>query len=406
MNNENEQRVLVLGGTGRVGTETIKALTRISPAPLSISVAGRNKARGAKICHNLTQAKEAPNYPIRYNFYEMDINEESVLRTAVESHDLVIHTAGPFQRRECPDRVLRASMNANVPYMDICDDLDHAIACKQLHEEARERGYIALISTGIYPGISNLMAAEAFTRLGDSNLNSLQLNYHTAGSGGIGATVLASTFLILSEEAVCYAGGRKVKMPAAGAPEVIDFEGKIGKRIAYLLNMPEVVSLRKYLLQGSADVDVCAKFSTGPAVWNWLLQAMAKWTPKEWLSNRRAMLALSQFSLPIVRAVDMLSGARTGIQIVAKSSSSSLTLSYEHNSLAQCVGEATVAFAYEFLRMTAKGGDHCSWIEPGVHFPEEVSSTVRAEVLRNATLTCNFFSTREASRPNPKEKFS
>lgn len=395
MNLEGLQRVLVLGGTGRVGTETIRALLRISSYPLSVTVAGRDDARGQKICRQLRAGSKQRSTPVTFAFSKVDINDDSILNEAVQAHDIVIHTAGPFQRKNEPDRVLRASMAAKVPYMDICDALDHSVVCKKLHDSASERGYRALISTGIYPGLSNLMASEAVRLLDGEHVDSLKLYYHTAGSGGIGATVLASTFLLLSEDAVAYdSQGQKVCHPSAGKPEVVDFKGAIGKRTTYMLNLPEVVSLHQFLLHGS-KTELFAKFSTGPPVWNWLLQAMAKWTPRELLANREAMFAFSQFSMPFVRAVDLLSGARTGILAVADGPTSSVILAYEHESLARCVGEATAAFAVELLETTQE--DRPSLITPGVHFPEELPLEVRKRVFENATLTANFFTTTTAS---------
>lgn len=388
-----EQRVLVLGGTGRVGTETIKALARITPVPLSVCVAGRDAARGRNICRNLAalaQDRGADSSPMKYEFAKIDINNERSLADLISGHDMVIHTAGPFQRKESSNRVLQVAMAANVPYMDVCDDLTHAKECKKLHDAAQKKGYAALISTGIYPGLSNLMAAEASARLGNEKVDSLKIYYHTAGTGGIGATVLASTFLILSEDAICYDKlGREKRKPSAGDPEIVDFGGKLGHISTYLLNLPEVVSLHDNLFKDGPGTEIFAKFSTGPPVWNWLLQAMAKWIPKEWLANRSAMLAFSQFSLPVVKAVDVLSGARTAIKVVAEQPGCSVTYSYEHESLASCVGEATASFAFQLLKRNRDVSN--STIGSGVFYPEELGDDVRAEILKDAAFSSNLF---------------
>lgn len=100
------------------------------------------------------------------------------------------HTAGPFQRKEqCA--VLEAAVAAGVPYMDVCDDMDYSQRAKRLHkarwrnvcvpadmmcgpvdtstcrtistvhpQKAEAAGVPAITTAGIYPGISNLMAAH------------------------------------------------------------------------------------------------------------------------------------------------------------------------------------------------------------------------------------------------------
>ncbi|CDF35518.1 unnamed protein product [Chondrus crispus] len=398
-----EQRVLVLGGTGRVGTETIKALARITPVPLSISVAGRDRSKGHRICRMLTTSNQNERTdlpPVDYHFKSVDITDESALIKLIKAHDVVIHTAGPFQRSKNPTGVLEAAMQANVPYMDICDDLIHAKECKKLHEVALSKGYTALISTGIYPGLSNLMAVEAASLMGTEPVKSLKIYYHTAGTGGIGATVLASTFLILSEHATCFdTHGREQKLPPAGNPEVIDFGGKLGKVTTYLLNLPEVVSLHENVFNGSPGTEIFAKFSTGPPIWNWLLQMMARRTPKSWLANRPAMLAFSKFSLPVVRAVDLLSGALTAMKIVAEGPTSSIIYSFEHDSLAECVGEATASFAVELVKKRLEGGQ--KGLAPGINYPEELSPDIRKHIIKNASRSANLFeSTRYSSGRN------
>lgn len=370
--------ILVVGGTGRVGAETIKALTRLSSEQLNITISGRNERRAKSVC----EALRSTTSPHKFDFVPCDITQIEFLTSLVDPFDLVVHTAGPFQRKQNPDALLKAAMQTNVKYMDVCDDLSHAMTCKKLHEEAVSRGYSALISTGIYPGLSNLMAADACRCI--DNVQSLKIYYHTAGTGGIGATVLASTFLILSEPAVCYADGDKVLRPPAGDAEVFDFEGRLGRKTTYLLNLPEVTSLHNTI---APHANVFAKFSTAPPIWNWLLLATAKLVPPRILRDREAMLKFSQFSLPIVRFVDQLSGARTGIVVVAEGHKTRIQFSFEHESLAACVGEATAAFACEFLNSKS--------IQPGIHFPEELTNDVQKNIIKNASLTANFCGMKE-----------
>ena len=70
-----------------------------------------------------------------------------------------IHAAGPFQRRQdCS--VLEAAIAAGVPYLDVCDDTAYSQRAKQLHAKAAAAGVPAITSAGIYPGVSNVMAAH------------------------------------------------------------------------------------------------------------------------------------------------------------------------------------------------------------------------------------------------------
>ena len=76
-----------------------------------------------------------------------------------------MHTAGPFQQREDP-ALLRACLQAGVPYCDVCDELALARNAKALSAEAAAADVPAVVSCGIWPGVSALMAAEAVAKLG------------------------------------------------------------------------------------------------------------------------------------------------------------------------------------------------------------------------------------------------
>ncbi|KAL0419543.1 UNVERIFIED_CONTAM: hypothetical protein Sradi_1367800 [Sesamum radiatum] len=83
-------RVLILGGTGRVGGSTALALSKFCP-DLRIIVGGRNRDKGAAMVTKLGNSAE---------FSEVDINDSKSLQETLKDVDLVIHTAGPFQQAE------------------------------------------------------------------------------------------------------------------------------------------------------------------------------------------------------------------------------------------------------------------------------------------------------------------
>ncbi|KAL6906056.1 hypothetical protein ACP4OV_003657 [Aristida adscensionis] len=105
-------RVLVLGGTGRVGGSTATALSKLRPDH-SVLVGDRNR----------------------------------------KGTDLVFHAAGPFQREEkCA--VLEAAISTK-HHIDVCNDTVYLSRAKSLHERAKATALPAITTAGIYPGVSN-----------------------------------------------------------------------------------------------------------------------------------------------------------------------------------------------------------------------------------------------------------
>ncbi|KAM0891398.1 hypothetical protein ACQ4PT_026429 [Festuca glaucescens] len=68
------RRVLVLGGTGRVGGSTVMALSELRP-DLNIVVAGRNREKGTSLVSKLGERSE---------FVQVDIHNASRLKTVME----------------------------------------------------------------------------------------------------------------------------------------------------------------------------------------------------------------------------------------------------------------------------------------------------------------------------------
>lgn len=138
-----QKRVVLLGGSGRVGSSTASALLATVPG-IDLVVGSRtHESFDAAVTRRPELAQAAHR--------RVDVDDAASLAAALEGADLVVHTAGPFQRRErCG--VLEAAIAASVPYLDVCDDTAYSQRAKQLHGMARDAGVPAVTTGGIYPG--------------------------------------------------------------------------------------------------------------------------------------------------------------------------------------------------------------------------------------------------------------
>ena len=103
-------------------------------------------------------------------------------------------------------QVLRAAVAARVPYMDVCDDVDYSQEIRGLSADAAAAGIPAVTTCVIYPGLSNVMATALVRQMRARGVSpkSLKFSYYTAGTGGVGGTILASTFLLMAEDCRVY----------------------------------------------------------------------------------------------------------------------------------------------------------------------------------------------------------
>ncbi|KAF5937041.1 hypothetical protein HYC85_024547 [Camellia sinensis] len=382
-------RVLILGGTGRVGGSIATALSALCP-DLRIVVGGRNKEKGATRVAQLGKNSE---------FAEVNIDDMESLEATLHDADLVVHTAGPFQQAErCT--VLEAAIKTKTAYVDVCDDTTYAWRAKSYMSKALAANIPAITTGGIYPGVSNVMAAELVRAARSESKGEperLRFSYYTAGTGGAGPTILATSFLLLGEEVVAYSRGEKIKLKPYTGMLNIDFGKGIGKRDVYLLNLPEVRSAHEVLRVPT----VSARFGTAPFFWNWGMAVMTNLLPREFLRDRSRVQNLVEQFDPVVRAVDGIAGERVSMRVDLECADGRNTLAlFSHKRLSVSVGTATAAFALAILEGST---------QPGVWFPEEpegIAIEAREALLKRAAQgTINFVMNKPPwmVETNPKE---
>ncbi|KAL4318197.1 hypothetical protein GQ457_18G012520 [Hibiscus cannabinus] len=347
---------------------TATALSKLCP-DLRIVVGGRNREKGASMVATLGKNSE---------FAEIDVNNKDSLEAALSDVDLVVHAAGPFQQaQKCT--VLEAAIETQTAYLDVCDDTSYAFRAKSFKDRAVSANIPAITTGGIYPGVSNVMAAELVRAARSENKGEperLRFSYYTAGSGGAGPTILATSFLLLGEEVVAYNKGEtKNQIKALYWNAQRGLRKGIGKRDVYLLNLPEVRSAHEVLEVPT----VSARFGTAPFFWNWGMEAMTNLLPAEYLRDRSKVQQLVEWFDPLVRAVDGIAGERVSMRVDLECTNGRSTIAlFSHRRLSVAVGNATAAFAVAILEGST---------QPGVWFPEEpegIAVEAREDLLKRA----------------------
>ncbi|CAM9306216.1 unnamed protein product, partial [Ectocarpus sp. 8 AP-2014] len=105
---DKDARVIVVGGSGRVGGSTVRALRQLAGPGLELLVGGRSQRNFR--WRTLPGADEGYDYS-DVTFVELDLGDAASLASALDGCDLVVHTAGPFQRKTRPE-VLEAAIAA------------------------------------------------------------------------------------------------------------------------------------------------------------------------------------------------------------------------------------------------------------------------------------------------------
>lgn len=231
-------KVLVVGGTGRVGGSAVRCIHERFGKEIDLSVAGRSEKNWDAFINR--SPVDLPDV----QFVSLDISSESELERVIPLYDLIVHTAGPFQGIKEPT-VLETSLRNGKLYIDVCDDvrLSSIARSKEYRDLALKHGSAAVISTGIWPGGSSLFAQKVIDQVGGKdNVEKVKFSFFTAGTGNAGPTLLAATFLILGEDVLTYVDGTKVFKKSATDLNSVDFGSNIGIREVVRLNLIECES--------------------------------------------------------------------------------------------------------------------------------------------------------------------
>jgi saccharopine dehydrogenase-like NADP-dependent oxidoreductase len=291
-------RVLILGGQGRIGASVAEDLLTHTSAKVTIT--GRSRKPGGVV----------DRLGDRVDFLPLTLDDQEGLSRAIANTDLVIHCAGPFSYRD--GRVLETCIQQGVNYLDVADN--HTFVRKALDRcpAAVEAGVTAIVSTGIFPGISNSMARQAVEQLDETE--HLQLSYVVSGSGGAGVTVMRTTFLELQRPFQGWVDGQWQTIRPYSQRQVIEFPKPFGRCGVYWFNTSEAVTLPASFPEIKT---VVTKFGSAPDYYNRLTWMMAHWLPKAILQQPKTVEFLAQVSYTMTQISDRFSGIGIAMRVDA-----------------------------------------------------------------------------------------
>ncbi|MEG3900200.1 MULTISPECIES: saccharopine dehydrogenase NADP-binding domain-containing protein [unclassified Microcoleus] len=287
-------RVLIVGGRGRIGSSVAQDLVTHTDAEVTIT------GRDPEGCIT----PELP--PDRVHYLAFDLADSAAVRKAVSSSNLVVHCAGPFHYRDAG--VLKTCIEAGVNYTDVSDSRSFTRRALELRELAKNAGVTAIVNTGIFPGISNSMVRRDVEQLDAAE--HIHLSYVVGGSGGAGVTVMRTTFLGLQTPFDVLVDGKLQQIKPYTDRETIEFPQPYGKTGVYWFDMPEAITLPETFPVKT----VITKFGTFPDLYNHLTWFVAKYWPDSWLKNRSVIEFLSYVSYGMTSVTNNFSGVGVAVR--------------------------------------------------------------------------------------------
>lgn len=315
------KKVLIIGGTGHIGQCVAQDIQKQSQA--SVTVTGRKSP-----------------YNQDFPCLQFDLNDQDQIPKIISNFDLVVHCAGPFHYRD--GRVLRNCIEAGINYIDVSDHRSFHFQATHCHQAALEAGVTAVLHTGVFPGISNLMARKGVEALDE--VESIHLNYLVGGSGGAGLTVMRTTFLGIQSPFMAWMNGQWQEVTPYSEAETIDFP-QYGNVNVYWFDVAET-----YTLTQSFAVDtVATKFASLPSFYNDLTALVAHRVPHSVLTNPLVVEGLSRLSLVMARGTDFWSGVGIAVSVeisgwlAGQKQCYRLNFAHDHTAIAAGMGAGSIA---------------------------------------------------------------
>jgi saccharopine dehydrogenase-like NADP-dependent oxidoreductase len=290
----NKQKVLILGGRGRIGRSVAKDL--LTHVDLEITVTGRQS--------DSEQIEILPGIFAQYLALELDNTE--ALTEAIANMNLVIHCAGPFDYRD--GKVLKICIEKKVNYLDVSDRRSFYKQAIEYREKALQAGITAILNTGIFPGISNSMVRQGVEQL--DKVDKIHLSYVVAGSGGAGITVMRTTFLGLRKAFAAWINGKWQEILPYSDREIIEFPKPYGKTGVYWFDMPETYTFA----ESFPAQTIVTKFGSVPDLYNHLTWIAAHIFPSAWIENHEGIEFFSRVSYAMTSVSDRFSGIGVAIR--------------------------------------------------------------------------------------------
>ena len=286
------QKVLILGGQGRIGSHVASDLLTHTQAVLTVT--GRS-------------LKSDQPRSDRVQFLPLALEDQARVKQAIADHDLVIHCAGPFSYRD--DQALQACIQQGVNYLDVADNPQYVQQAFRHRSAAQVAGVTAIVSTGVFPGISNSMVRQGIEQLDQAD--QVHLSYIVAGSGGAGVTVMRTTFLELQHPFSAWIDGQWRTVQPYSDRELVEFPKPYGKCGVYWFNTIEAMTLPAVFPVKT----VITKFGSLPDFYNHLTWMTAHWAPKGWLRRPESVEFLAQVSYRMTEVTDRFSGIDIAMRV-------------------------------------------------------------------------------------------
>nr|MDO8079235.1 saccharopine dehydrogenase NADP-binding domain-containing protein [Candidatus Freyarchaeota archaeon] len=236
-------RVVVLGGAGLVGSAVVDDLVRSGVDEVLVADLNLHAAQEVVEKYRKADSKVSAQF--------VDANVHKSLVDVISGADVVSSNIGPFY--EYCTKVVEAAIEAKVNLVDICDDFDAAEEAFKHDSQAKNAGITACIGCGASPGLSNMVAKYASSKM--DKVEDIQIAWAVSVRDTGGPAANYHILHSLSGDVPTFRNGRVKYIEAGSEKERVKFLDPIGEVEVYSFGHPEPLTLPRFI-KGVRNVSI------------------------------------------------------------------------------------------------------------------------------------------------------
>jgi len=245
------ENIIVIGGYGHVGQTICRQLGELYPG--KVMAAGRNREKAEKFCRSTGGIVR----PLR-----LDVSK-TVDPAQLENAKLIVMCLD----QATPDFV-RVCMELGIHYVDISADGRFLASVESLDGLASSRKSTAVLSTGLAPGLTNLLAKYAHTRMDETEVMEITVMLGLGDQHGKAAMEwmlnrLGTRFEVLQE-------GERKRVASFTDGKVVEFGARLGRRKAYRFNFSDQHTIPRTLGIPTVSTRLCFDAAWGTRLLRWV----------------------------------------------------------------------------------------------------------------------------------------
>jgi len=223
--------IIILGACGEIGRYIAFDLVK---SGFNVTLADIREFEGKKIAEKLGT---------RATFQKLDVMDFENLVEVLKDHKVVVNNIGPYFM--FGDLIPRATIQAGINYVDICDDHDATRIFLKMNKYIERENLTFLINSGASAGLTNIMAKMGANQL--DKVDSIRVLWFEDTGETIGFGQLAHWAHIAMGKVPQFINGEWTNIRALTDREVVEFPAPLGSAPLYFVGHPEPVTLPRYI---------------------------------------------------------------------------------------------------------------------------------------------------------------